>query len=173
MKRTDQRITAVDAEGSTSIEYTLLGGYFELDFIWFLEQNIPTTYVVLGWLKNSHYFGTFLPYRGGCWFIFLQKESSFSPHQSHHELNQHEVSGENQSICFCSRPKLQFKDSRRWESTGRSIRSLDSFLCPCYHATNNSPGFQDWEQVVWHAALKDSHWTVLWWQMGRQKERRK
>lgn len=91
-----------------------------------------------------------------CWFIFLQRESSFSPHQNHHELNLCDISGENQSICFFSRPKLQFKYSRRWESTGRSIQSLDSFLSPCYHATSNSPGFQDWEQVAWHTTLKDN-----------------
>lgn len=47
VKRTDQRITAVDAEGSASIENALLGDYFELHFIRFLGQNIPTTYVAL------------------------------------------------------------------------------------------------------------------------------
>lgn len=40
---------------------------------------------------------------------------------------------------------------------GEESHPLIAFCLLVITLPNNSPGLQDWEQVAWHAALKDSH----------------
>lgn len=155
---------------SASIEYALFRGYLKQVLSDSLDKiSLPCHYFwhlfpIGHWYMAENYL------KLNYWFIFLQKECSFPPHhQNPHELNQCDISEENQIICFCSRPKFRFKDSFWRETTWRYIWCCNSPLCPCYDAPNNSLSFIDWEQVAWHGTLSDSHWKVLWWGKGTGK----